>query len=344
MPRAPPTSNPPPRGSSSSATDEDWDAADPELLTHDAQPAGADPRLRGVRARAGRRGPDPRPGALQHRAGGRRGRLGAARSRARTRSTARTAGTTSSWPRRCTTSQPKGIDPLDDLPDDVRDGAAAHAGRDLRAGPRLQPRPRRLDAPAVARGRRDRHQRHRRRRRAAGRRLRVGAPAGRHRRRRGHLLRRRRGQHRLHAGDASTSPRPGSCRSASSSRTTSTRCRPPSTRPPASRGCPARGPGLRHRQLAGRRHGPARRAPGDAGGARAHARRRRPDGHRGRHLPLLPPERRRSPAARSGYRTKEEERAWRDRDPIDQVGGHLVRRGILAEDEVDECDRREPRR
>ena len=37
----------------------------------------------------------------------------------------------------------------------------------------------------------------------------------------------------------STSPRPGSCRSASSSRTTGTPCRPPSRRRPASHGCPA---------------------------------------------------------------------------------------------------------
>ena len=53
-----------------------------------------------------------------------------------------------------------------------------------------------------------------------------------------------------------------------------------------------RGPRLRHPQLEGRRDGPARGPPGDAGGGRAHARRRRPDGRRGRHLPLLPPERR----------------------------------------------------
>ena len=50
-------------------------------------------------------------------------------------------------------------------------------------------------------------------------------------------------------------------------------------------------PGLRHRQLEGRRDGPARRPPGDAGGARAHAGRQRPDRGRGRRLPLLPPER-----------------------------------------------------
>ena len=42
-------------------TTADWDAADPELLAHDARPAGAHPRLRGVRARARRGRADPRP-------------------------------------------------------------------------------------------------------------------------------------------------------------------------------------------------------------------------------------------------------------------------------------------
>ena len=52
-----------------------------------------------------------------------------------------------------------------------------------------------------------------------------------------------------------------------------------------------RGPGLRHRQLEGRRHGPGRGPPRDAGGGRPHARGQRPGGRRGRRLPLLPPER-----------------------------------------------------
>ena len=34
------------------------------------------------------------------------------------------------------------------------------------------------------------------------------------------------------------------------------------------------------------------------------------------------------------YRTKDEESSWRARDPIEQVAGHLVRRGILSGDEV----------
>lgn len=42
------------------------------------------------------------------------------------------------------------------------------------------------------------------------------------------------------------------------------------------------------------------------------------------------------PGSAFGYRTKEEERQWRDRDPIKQLSGHLVRRGILSHDEIDE--------
>ncbi|GAA4558879.1 alpha-ketoacid dehydrogenase subunit alpha/beta [Planotetraspora kaengkrachanensis] len=41
------------------------------------------------------------------------------------------------------------------------------------------------------------------------------------------------------------------------------------------------------------------------------------------------------PGSAFGYRTKEEERSWRDRDPIRQLTGHLVRRGILGEAEID---------
>ena len=59
----------------------------------------------------------------------------------------------------------------------------------------------------------------------------------------------------------------------------------------------------------------------------AHARRQRPGGRRGRRLPLLPPERRRSPAAPSATAPRTRRRQWRGRDPIDQVAAHLVRRG-----------------
>lgn len=36
-----------------------------------------------------------------------------------------------------------------------------------------------------------------------------------------------------------------------------------------------------------------------------------------------------------GYRSKQEEREWRERDPIAMVAGHLVRRGIMTQEEVD---------
>src|SRR3954471_23831368 len=35
-----------------------------------------------------------------------------------------------------------------------------------------------------------------------------------------------------------------------------------------------------------------------------------------------------------GYRTKEEEKQWRDRDPLTQTASQLVRRGLLTEDET----------
>ena len=41
------------------------------------------------------------------------------------------------------------------------------------------------------------------------------------------------------------------------------------------------------------------------------------------------------PGSAFGYRSKDEERAWRERDPIAQTAGHLQRRGILTADEVD---------
>ncbi len=41
------------------------------------------------------------------------------------------------------------------------------------------------------------------------------------------------------------------------------------------------------------------------------------------------------PGSAFGYRTKEEEAQWRDRDPIRQLRGHLVRRGILTDAQVD---------
>jgi 2-oxoisovalerate dehydrogenase E1 component len=41
------------------------------------------------------------------------------------------------------------------------------------------------------------------------------------------------------------------------------------------------------------------------------------------------------PGSAFGYRSKDEERAWRKRDPIKQLAGHLVRRGILTQPQVD---------
>jgi 2-oxoisovalerate dehydrogenase E1 component len=41
------------------------------------------------------------------------------------------------------------------------------------------------------------------------------------------------------------------------------------------------------------------------------------------------------PGSAFGYRSKEEEREWRGRDPIDRLAGHLVRRELLSRAEVD---------
>ncbi|WP_214105024.1 alpha-ketoacid dehydrogenase subunit alpha/beta [Acrocarpospora catenulata] len=40
------------------------------------------------------------------------------------------------------------------------------------------------------------------------------------------------------------------------------------------------------------------------------------------------------PGSAFGYRSKEEERQWRQRDPIDLMAGHLVRRGVLTAEEA----------
>jgi len=41
------------------------------------------------------------------------------------------------------------------------------------------------------------------------------------------------------------------------------------------------------------------------------------------------------PGSAFGYRTKAEEQQWRDRDPLDLVASHLVRRGLLSEEGVE---------
>ena len=40
------------------------------------------------------------------------------------------------------------------------------------------------------------------------------------------------------------------------------------------------------------------------------------------------------PGSAFGYRTKDEEQGWRERDPLIRVAAHLVRRGVLREDDV----------
>jgi 2-oxoisovalerate dehydrogenase E1 component len=42
------------------------------------------------------------------------------------------------------------------------------------------------------------------------------------------------------------------------------------------------------------------------------------------------------PGSAFGYRSKDEEAAWRARDPITQVAGHLLRRGLLSQEQIDE--------
>jgi 2-oxoisovalerate dehydrogenase E1 component len=41
------------------------------------------------------------------------------------------------------------------------------------------------------------------------------------------------------------------------------------------------------------------------------------------------------PGSAFGYRSKEEEKEWRRRDPIKQVSAHLVRRGLMTESQID---------
>jgi 2-oxoisovalerate dehydrogenase E1 component len=41
------------------------------------------------------------------------------------------------------------------------------------------------------------------------------------------------------------------------------------------------------------------------------------------------------PGSAFGYRSKDEEREWRDRDPVLQISGHLVRRGIMTQADID---------
>ena len=171
-------------------TDADWDAADEGLVANDLRPARLDPQLRAVRARARRRRPHPRTGPLQHRPGGRSSRL-------RARPDQRRLGQRlpprpppvpgqGTAPRRAQGSRPAGCS-------ERRDArrAPAHSRRDRRARPRLVPRPRWVDAPAVEGSRRHGHQRDRRRWGPPGCGLRLVTPPRRDRRGLRDLLRRR---------------------------------------------------------------------------------------------------------------------------------------------------------
>src|SRR3569623_1743141 len=42
------------------------------------------------------------------------------------------------------------------------------------------------------------------------------------------------------------------------------------------------------------------------------------------------------PGSAFRYRSKEEEAAWRERDPVRQIGDQLVRRGLLTRERVEE--------
>ena len=143
----------------------------------------------------------------------------------------------------------------------------------------------------------------------------------------------------------STSPPPGSCRSASSSRTTSTPSRPPSHEATGEPRLSARGLGLRHRR-AGRStawtRSPSTSRCSEA--RRAHARRSRPDGGRGRHLPLLPPERRLPRQRVRLPRPRRRRRRGGSGTRSTRSPATSMRRGLLTPDDVDARGRRSAKR
>src|SRR5215469_7724606 len=123
----------------------------PRAARHDAGPAAPHPRLRGDGPRAGRRGPRARPRALQHRPGGRRGRLD--RVAALGRRGQRLAPRPPSVPRQVADPRDEGRErPVGPGDPGGRRGAAAHPRRDPRARAGLLRGARRLHAPAVVRG------------------------------------------------------------------------------------------------------------------------------------------------------------------------------------------------
>ena len=109
-----------------------------------AEPARAHPGVRGVRPRARRRGPHPRPRALEHRPGGRRRRLGRTPCAPADTVNGSHRGHHQFLAKVLAHLHPEGIDPTQPFPDDVRDALLRTPRRDLRPRPRLQPRPRRL--------------------------------------------------------------------------------------------------------------------------------------------------------------------------------------------------------
>ena len=203
------------------------------------------------------------------------------------------------------------------LNDDVREVAPAHARRDLRAGRGLLQGPGRVDAPAVARGRRDGHERDRRRRRAAGGR---GSPVNQQRSGTDAVTVTYFGDGAVNIGSVLETFNLAAAwelpvcffiennRYAVSTPVVEANGRAAVLRP---------GARLQHPELAGRRHGPAGRAHGD---------------DRGRWSTCAPAAARRSsrrtstasstrtaryPGSAFGYRDKDEETGLAGRDPLD---------------------------
>ena len=145
----------------------------------DAGAAPPHPGVRGDRPGAGRRGTRARSSALEHRAGRRRGRVD---HRVCARADAIGGSHRGHHQFLAKALTHVGGIRSDSRPRHARDPgrAAAHARRDPRTRAGVLSRARRLDAPAVVRGRRPRHERDRRRGAALRDRQRVGAEALRH--------------------------------------------------------------------------------------------------------------------------------------------------------------------
>ena len=272
-------------------TDDDWDAADPDLLTAMLQPARAHPVLRGVRPRARRprawSTAPPTPASARRAARSAR----ASRCAPTTPSTARTAGTTSSWPRCSPTCTPRASTRPSPGP---TTSATRCCARCARSAASTAASATAAAAPCTCSGSRPVRSAPTRSSAAASRWPPGSAWAHKHAGTDAVAVTYF-GDGAINIGSDARDVQPrrprGSCRSASSSRTTSTPSRRTSAEVTGRAAAVGARPRLRHPELEGRRHGPARGPPRHAGGARPHARRRRADGRRGRRLPLLPPER-----------------------------------------------------